>query len=389
MSAICLQNRRIPPAPELQYTLLRPTAHDTPDLSRDRIQQLFSELFDPSLASVREQLAERLAQELRAVEEQAGAQAAEDAARAARRSLAGQLNAAVRRLRQAATVTEIGAALLETASAHAGRVALLVHKGDLLTGWRVSGAARNGSADPAAAEVLARTWSGLKVPISSAPALAQAVDSREVVVSLSLPDHLSSTLVELLGLTPDEKVYLFPLCLRQTVVGVVYADAHGAAEGLEPGALEMLCSVAEAALEALAGRAPVTARPKSDESQPDRLELPVGRPAPPAPADWSQMTAEERDLHLRAQRFARVLVADLQLYRAQEIRDGKMAGNLYGRLKDEIDKSRDVYARKFGHSVTALTDYFHLELLHTLADDQEVLLGPDYPGPLVATLAEP
>lgn len=90
-------------------------------------------------------------------------------------------------------------------------------------------------------------------------------------------------------------------------------------------------------------------------------------------------------MHLRAQRFARLLVADLQLYRAAEIREGKQMRNLYGRLKEEIDKSREAYYRKFGQTAAGM-DYFHVELVRTLAGDDEGLLGPDYPGPTVGAL---
>jgi hypothetical protein len=86
---------------------------------------------------------------------------------------------------------------------------------------------------------------------------------------------------------------------------------------------------------------------------------------------------------VRAQRFARVLVADLQLYRAPKIREGKRERNLYGLLKYEIDRSREVYQCKFGQTAAGDIDYFHLELVRTLAGADEALLGPDYPGPLV------
>ena len=128
---------------------------------------------------------------------------------------------------------------------------------------------------------------------------------------------------------------------------------------------------------------------KGADSEEGRLELPLARPAPAPPVEWSDLDPEEREEHRRAQRFARVLVADLQLYRNQQIREGKKARNLYGRLQDEIDKSREVYHRKFGQSAAAGVDYFHVELVQTLADNEEELLGPDYPGPLVGSLAQP
>jgi hypothetical protein len=144
----------------------------------------------------------------------------------------------------------------------------------------------------------------------------------------------------------------------------------------------LLSAAAELAIEAVSSRP----QPRERGTEPDRLELAGARPAVRPPTEWDKMSPEERDIHLRAQRFARVLVADLQLYRSQEIREGRRSRNLYGLLRDEIDKSREVYLRKFGQSAAGGVDYFHLELLHTLAENQEELLGPDYPGPVDAAL---
>ena len=214
------------------------------DSLRERVDLALADLWDPALAALRQQLADRLEREIEAARREAADCAAADAARAARQSFSESLHLGVRRILRATTVTEIGAALLESASAYCGRVALLVHKGNLLSGWRACGGQES-------AEAIARRWAGLRVPVAGAPAFAQAIESREAVVSLSLPHHLSSDVVQLLGLTPDEKVYLFPLCLRQTVVGVVYADSRGAAEEVLGPAIEMLCAVAEAAMEAV------------------------------------------------------------------------------------------------------------------------------------------
>lgn len=268
--------------------------------------------------------------------------------------------------------------MLECAGAWAGRVGLFVHRGEVLNGWRAAGFDR---ANPEA-DGFSGAWAAFQVALRDAPALAQVIETREAVVSLAVSDHLSAPLVELLKLTPEDKVYLFPLCLRQSVVGVVYADAVGAPE-IQPAAIELLCAVAELTLEVVSTRP--QPRERSAEPEAGRLELPTARPpARPVPTDWDIMSPEDREVHMRAQRFARVLVADLQLYRSVEIREGKKNRNLYAALKDEIDKSREVYQRKFGNTAAAGVDYFHLELLHTVAENQEALLGPDYPGPMAA-----
>jgi len=96
--------------------------------------------------------------------------------------------------------------------------------------------------------------------------------------------------------------------------------------------------------------------------------------APPA-------AREEKDL--RAQRFARVRVAEIQLYHAAQMKSGRASGDVYRALKPQIDAARDAYREKFLTPVNGTADYLHREFVRTLANDDAALLGPEYPGPLV------
>lgn len=109
------------------------------------------------------------------------------------------------------------------------------------------------------------------------------------------------------------------------------------------------------------------------------------RPAPKehrAAPDWSQLSREDQALHLRAQRFARVRVAEMRLYKSQAVHSGRAERNLYAALKQDIDSAREALRRDFISASPAMPDYFHLELLRTLANDDAGVLGEDYPGPL-------
>jgi hypothetical protein len=98
--------------------------------------------------------------------------------------------------------------------------------------------------------------------------------------------------------------------------------------------------------------------------------------------EWSDLTPEEQQVHLRAQRFARTRVAELLLNRMRQVEAGRAAGDLYRELREEIDAGRDHFRRQFAGAFTSMVDYYHLELVRTLAKDDEALLGPEYPGPL-------
>jgi hypothetical protein len=93
---------------------------------------------------------------------------------------------------------------------------------------------------------------------------------------------------------------------------------------------------------------------------------------------------EERRLHNDARRFARLLVSEIKLYNEQKVADGRSHGDLYQRLREYIDRSRDMYDKRVKPEVAQRYDYFHNELVATLAEGDEAKLGSAYPGATVS-----
>lgn len=88
-------------------------------------------------------------------------------------------------------------------------------------------------------------------------------------------------------------------------------------------------------------------------------------------------------MHLRAQRFARVQVAEMRLRDGAAVEAGRIERNLYGRLRSRIDAARVTFRQSYFAACSTMVDYLHVELVRTLAHDDADLLGKDYPGPLV------
>jgi Flp pilus assembly protein CpaB len=86
---------------------------------------------------------------------------------------------------------------------------------------------------------------------------------------------------------------------------------------------------------------------------------------------------------LRAQRFARVRVAEIQLYQAAAVKTGRATGRIYLALRAQMEAARDAYRENFLTPANGTVDYLHTEFVRTLANDDAALLGPEYPGPLV------
>jgi hypothetical protein len=263
----------------------------------------------------------------------------------ARRELAADLNLAVRRLRQSATLEELAATLAETASPFAAGAVV----------FRISGGvAKSEKVD-------------LEIPLASAAALAGAVESRDPITAIATAGEVSAALVERFGHSPDGRVHVYPIVIQQNVPALLYVwgEAQGAA-------VELLTQAAAATWAAMTRPPPV-------------VELVSIAPAPAAKAtpSWESLAPAEQQVHLRAQRFARVRAAAMRLQDGAAVQAGRSRHDVYGALRDSIDSARAVFRKDFFAICPSMVDYLHLELVRTLANDDAELLGKDYPGPMV------
>jgi hypothetical protein len=92
---------------------------------------------------------------------------------------------------------------------------------------------------------------------------------------------------------------------------------------------------------------------------------------------------DERRLHNDARRFARLLISEIKLYNEQKVAEGRAEYDLYDRLREYIDRSREMYDKRVKPEVAARYDYFHGELVNTLAEGDAAKLGANYPGATV------
>ncbi len=104
-------------------------------------------------------------------------------------------------------------------------------------------------------------------------------------------------------------------------------------------------------------------------------------PPPPAGFDPSLLSEAEQKVHKDAKRFAKLLVSEIELYNKTKVADGRKNRDLYKRLQSDIDRSRQTFEKRFGKALNKQVDYFHDELVKTLAANDSMVLGPGYPGP--------
>jgi hypothetical protein len=273
----------------------------------------------------------------------------------ARSDLAEQLNQAVRLMRQAPDRAALAAALAGAAAAFGNCAAL----------FRIEG----GEARAECLRGLAlEDFASISVPLEAAAALRGAVESRDPVTAVTSAAEVSPQLLALFGHEPDGRVAIFPLASGDRVPALLYT--WGAAQ-FAP--LELLAQVAAQVWQSLEP-------PPPPAPPPQLVQL---EPAPAPAPTWESLPQSDQQIHLRAQRFARVQAAEMRLREAEAVQSGRAARDLYTALRATIDPARDAFRRNFFETCPSMVDYLHLELVRTLAHDNQELLGKSYPGPLV------
>jgi hypothetical protein len=121
------------------------------------------------------------------------------------------------------------------------------------------------------------------------------------------------------------------------------------------------------------------AAPAAHAAVASAVESPAGAAAPAPAADpFAGMSQEEADLHRKAQRFARLLVDEIKLYNHVKVTEGRKHKDLYDRLKEDIEKSRSTYQKRYGNTAAASADYFTQEIIRSLAEDDVSFMGGNF-----------
>ncbi len=226
----------------LRYNSSRFALNQNP-MSTDLSQTIQSAL-EPILRAKAQEMERELAARLHS-EWQSSLEQCHEKARQARRDTAESLAAAVRHIRTESSVTSIAHALVDAAASFAGRTGLFILREDRLLGFHTSGAS--------SVEVQSK-FEQIDLALSEAAAIAHVAESRDCVVTSGSPNDLSSQVVDLFGLKPEDRVHLFPVVLRDQVLAVLYANAGTESKPVESAAIEVLTCVAEAWIEAVGSR---------------------------------------------------------------------------------------------------------------------------------------
>jgi hypothetical protein len=125
---------------------------------------------------------------------------------------------------------------------------------------------------------------------------------------------------------------------------------------------------------------PSTARPRPAPparppmAPPGRVLTPAAAPAPPV-VQRGALSPEDQKAHDDARRFARLVVSEIKLYNEAKVAEGRKTKDIYERLKEDIERGRQMYNDRVNPQVREATDYFQDELVRILAGGDAGALG--------------
>jgi hypothetical protein len=185
---------------------------------------------------------------------------------------------------------------------------------------------------------------------------------------------------------------VLPLLVRDRVPALIYADA-GSGGRIDLAGLQLLLRAAGLWLEVVTLR---KLAGETDEVEGEQAEVAVAAavaaspPAAPARAAASSASktaaaaakpasADDEEVHKKARRFAKLLVDEIKLYNQGKVAEGRQHRDLYDRLKEDIEKSRASYEKRYGNTAAADGNYFNQEVIRILAENDASVLGRNFP----------
>ncbi len=319
------------------------------------LEETIAELFEAALPRLQQEIVRRAVEEVESALIPAPGSSPTDL-----------LNAALNSIQDSFSQAEILRHLLEGVARFSSRAALFVVKGSSVTGWQGTGFQDNDSIK--------------QLSLSPSNGLVEkAIQGKTPVQGLA--QEFDTGFGSGSNAPVDGNCIVLPLVVKEKVAAVIYADAGLVADNpMDVAALNIICRFSAlwlevAALRKASGASVAQEEPAAQVAAAVPSE-PVGAAAAPAMAAVAPV---EDEVHKKAKRFAKLLVDEIKLYNQPKVAEGRQNRDLYERLKEDIDKSRATYDKRYGDSAVAGTDYFTQELIRILADNDVSLMGGSFP----------
>ncbi|HUL78248.1 MAG TPA: hypothetical protein VL691_13370 [Vicinamibacteria bacterium] len=312
------------------------------------------------------------------------------------------LKASLGALDKGANLSEVLTHLVGEVTKHIERAAMFILKNNAAVGWYARGFDHN--------EVV----KAITIPLTADTVFRVVHGSRHATRGHVSHSPGTGQAMSRLGGEP-QGIIAVPLILRDKVAAVLYCDT--AQEEVPPGTadlVEIMVAYAGKVIDVLSAQPratgpapapggtspamrPVAAaaplppvgetgprgfpaesgalRPQSAATVFRPPTTPPLRPAPAPTPPSRALSPEDQKAHDDAKRFARLVVSEIKLYNEAKVTEGRKTRDIYERLKEDIERGRQMYHDRVPTAVRDASDYFHDELVRILAGGDANALG--------------
>lgn len=357
---------------------------------RELIEAVVADVFDQHVRALHDDVVGRVLSTLETLDE-----------KKPERPVSQWLRSAIDGIESSGQQTDILKALLDGTAQFCERAAILVLRGATAVMWQGRGFADGESLRTVSVDLNAGPCAVAIHDRISAPALSNEVHGR-------------------FSQEGNRPCVVIPLFVREKVAALLYCDTTSQAEALDTLAIELLATAAGRWIELQAFRknagmpAPApkpAAAPLSSQRTITAKADPQAHAAAAAVSNAAhgavhhvhaspvnatssdsehqrshltdvaddRMPPGDQELHRKARRFAKLLVDEIILYNREKVSEGRRNHDIYDRLKDDIDKSRATYEKRYGDSSVTKFDYFRHAVVSGLAEHNIALLGSNFP----------
>jgi hypothetical protein len=319
------------------------------------------------------------------------------------------LKGAIAAVSRGSNLSEVLTHLVNEVSRFVDRAAIFITKSNAAVGWYASGVDHPD------------TVKLISIPLSADTLFRAAAASRQPQRASVSQTHATAQALARLGGQP-QGLLAVPIILRDKVAAILYCDtAAPEVPAAAADAAEILVAFASKVIDVLsavprgtgthpgfgtspgmrAPAAPPPAPPAAAEGDsastvmfgpstikprpapplrpptapPGRLAAPpAATPAPPV-ARRAALSPDDQKAHDDARRFARLVVSEIKLYNEAKVAEGRKTKDIYERLKEDIERGRQMYNDRVNPQVREATDYFQDELVRILAGGDAGALG--------------
>ncbi|MEW6455671.1 MAG: hypothetical protein AB1410_02995 [Acidobacteriota bacterium] len=270
------------------------------------------------------------------------------------------LNDIINKISISNTQNEIISSYLEGINNLLSRAAIFVLKENSFIGWHSAGFAGKGGVQDSEIR-------NISIPLKANTVFREVIEKEKTFLGDSLTHPDNWLIFSKFGGKKPETIIVLPLTLKNKPSACIYGDQVPFEKEIDSqGELEILTKFLEMSLAILPFKQKLLDRDLKRKT----LDLPPQVPE----AEIAKNMDKIEEMHKDAKKLAKILISEIMFSYRKEIMIGRKKGDLAERLKEVLEKNKEIYVKNVHPDILKTANYFWEEAVNVLAEGDGHLL---------------